>query len=107
MTSIDDRDIFNLARWSERGRRARLPLAVAAVVFAALWVTGTLPAMPALAGFGVIALAIMAAVTAIETPRVTTASIERQASNVPAIDAVLAALPDPVVALTRNGDVLA
>ncbi len=93
----------------ERFKRARLVLVVVAAVFAVLWESGELATLPALAAFAVIALAILIRAASGETARETLPRDERPALRVgdPVVEAVLAGLPDPVVALDRHGDVVA
>jgi two-component system, OmpR family, phosphate regulon sensor histidine kinase PhoR len=87
----------------------RLVLAAAAVVFAALWALGAVAAGPALAGFVLIAAAALAAAASAEAPPAASPRLEAPAARIgdPLIEAVLAGLPDPVVALDRRGDVVA
>ncbi len=88
---------------------ARPVLAAAAIVFAALWAFGALGAGAALAGFGLIAAAALITAARAETLPVALPRAETPAPRIgdPLIEAVLAGLPDPVVALDRRGDVLA
>src|SRR5712692_10007929 len=96
-------------RWLERLRRLRLVLATAAIVFAGLWAIGALAAAPALLGFALIALAAMVASGRVEATPAALPRDEPSAPRVgdPLIEAVLAGLPDPVVALDRRDDVVA
>jgi two-component system phosphate regulon sensor histidine kinase PhoR len=109
MTATNDSESPRLVRWIERGRRARLALAVSAAVFAGLWVSAALTPTQALAGCALIVIAILfsaggAAAVPTSLPR-----HERrpQDGGDPFLDAVLAALPDPVIALGRGGEVVA
>src|SRR5262245_26836251 len=97
------------SRWLQALRRVRLVLAAAAVVFAILWLTGALAAGPALAGFVVIAAAMLAAAAGAEVIPAASPRSEPPAARIgdPLIEAVLAGLPDPVVALDSRGDVVA
>ena len=95
--------------WLSRLKRARLALAVAALAFAGLWLAGVLALLPAL-----VALAAVFAVAAVMAAGGDAARGAASPDVVPAarvgeplIEAVLAGLPDPVVALNRNGDVVA
>src|SRR5262245_45491204 len=95
------------SRWLQALRRVRLVLAIAAIVFAGLWLMGAIAAGPALAGFVLIAAAILAAAAGAEA---IPAALPRDEPPVartgdPLIEAVLAGLPDPVVALDSRGDV--
>jgi two-component system, OmpR family, phosphate regulon sensor histidine kinase PhoR len=134
MTATHDRMDEQRSRWIDRLARVRLVLAVSAVVFAALWIMGALTVVPALVGFLVIAIAALAATAGSETravlfplpnpspqageggKRAQAAEGEERAragegseaaGGEPVIDAVLAGLPDPAVALDARGDVVA
>ena len=109
MTASHDSESVRPARWLARLRRVRSLLAAAVIVFAGLWITGALAALPALAGFVLITAAALIATG--NTAAIPTAS-QRDAPPAPQvgdplIEAVLAGLPDPVVALNRQGDVVA
>src|SRR5262249_61794117 len=91
-------------RLIDRARGVRLALAVAAVVFASLAAIGALASIAALIGFTLIALALLIGVGASVPSRELVPSDEaptRVGDRV--IETVLAGLPDPVVALDRNG----
>jgi two-component system phosphate regulon sensor histidine kinase PhoR len=108
MTSINDRETLKFPRWIERGRRARLALAMDAAVFASLWLIGALTAAYALVGLILIALAILLSGGGVEAVPARLPGTEAQPMrNDPPIEALLAALPDPVVALARDGEVVA
>src|SRR5262245_18426531 len=89
--------------------RTRLALEAAAVAFGGLWLLGAIAPGPALAGFALIVAAVL----------ITTANAEAVPGFLPKagprepriggplIEAVLAGLPDPVVALDQRGDVVA
>jgi two-component system phosphate regulon sensor histidine kinase PhoR len=87
----------------------RLVLTAAAIVFAALWALGAVATAPALAGFVLIAAAALAAAAGAEASPAASARREAPAARIgdPLIEAVLAGLPDPVVALDHRGDVVA
>src|SRR5262245_63636510 len=109
MTATHESVRFQPGRWLNRLKRLRLVLAAAAIVFAGLWGMGALEGTLALIGFALIALA---AVIAIEGPEIVQTSAGKDQPPAlplgdPLIEAVLAALPDPVVALDRQGDVVA
>jgi two-component system, OmpR family, phosphate regulon sensor histidine kinase PhoR len=97
------------SRWLQSLRRIRLVLAAVAIVFVGLWVTGEVPAGPALAGFVLIAAAMVAAAAGAEVIPAALPRNEPPAARIgdPLIEAVLAGLPDPVVALDGRGDVVA
>jgi two-component system phosphate regulon sensor histidine kinase PhoR len=109
MTSTNDSESPLLPRWFERARRARLALAAAAAVFTGLWAIGALAAIPALACYLFVALAALLGARRAEVARAAMPSDERRplAIGDPLIEAVLAALPDPVVVLGLNGEVVA
>ncbi len=96
--------------WRNRLRRARLVLAATAILFAGLWLAGMLGAVPALVAVAcVVAVAAVLAASGGEDGRGAVSSGQLPVARVgePLIEAVLAGLPDPVVALNRNGDVVA
>src|SRR5216684_5371153 len=109
MAAINDSRGVGPARWLERLRRLRLVLATAAIVFAGLWAIGALAAAPALLGFALIALAAMVASGRVEATPAAAPKDGPAAPRVgdPLIEAVLAGLPDPVVALDQRDDVVA
>src|SRR5712691_4326456 len=109
MAAINDSRGVGPARWLERLRRLRLVLATAAIVFAGLWAIGALAAAPALLGFALIALAAMVASGRVEATPAAVPKDRPAAPRVgdPLIEAVLAGLPDPVVALDQRDDVVA
>jgi two-component system, OmpR family, phosphate regulon sensor histidine kinase PhoR len=102
-------DSVRVGRWVARFRRMRLVLAATAVAFAGLWLFGATAALPALAGFVLVALAALIASARGDIAPAALARDEPRAPRVgdPLIEAVLAGLPDPVVALDRRGDVVA
>src|SRR5262249_47554784 len=89
--------------------RMRFLLAAAAVVFAGLWAAGALAPAPALAGFALVAVATLIASAGSDVIPAVLPRNEAPAARVgdPLIEAVLAGLPDPVVALDHRGDVVA
>jgi two-component system phosphate regulon sensor histidine kinase PhoR len=104
-----DNDRSRPSRWLSRLERLRLVLAATALLFVGLWAGGALAALPALAGFALVAAAaLIGAASAEATPRALPRN-EPPVARVgdPLIEAVLAGLPDPVVALNRQGDVVA
>jgi two-component system, OmpR family, phosphate regulon sensor histidine kinase PhoR len=102
-------DSVRVGLWVARFRRMRLVLAATAVAFAGLWLFGATAALPALAGFVLVALAALIASARGDIAPAALARDEPRAPRVgdPLIEAVLAGLPDPVVALDRRGDVVA
>ena len=93
-----------------RALQAHAPGAGAtAIAFAGLWLFGATAALPALAGFVLVALAALIASARGDIAPAALARDEPRAPRVgdPLIEAVLAGLPDPVVALDRRGDVVA
>src|SRR5262245_32550272 len=109
MTSTHDSASALRDRWPNRLKRLRLVLAAAAIVFAALWGMGALTGPLALIGFALIALAAVVAAErgGIVPPGVRNDHPAMPRVGDPLIEPVLAALPDPVVALDRQGDVVA
>jgi len=109
MTVTSDSEREGAPGWPDRFRRNRLLLVTTAVVLAGLWMAGELAALPALVAF-----ILIAAVAVIATGRVVSrpAALQQDAPSAlrvgdPLVEAVLAGLPDPVVALNRQGDVVA
>src|SRR5262249_15540858 len=109
MTATHDSSDVQGSRWLQALRRVRLVLATAAIVFAGLWMSGALAAGPALAGFVLIAAAMLVAAAGAEAIPAALPRNEPPAARIgdPLIEAVLAGLPDPVVALDSRGDVVA
>ncbi len=110
MTATHDSRRIRSSRWLHGLKRTRLVLAAAAIVFAGLWVSGAIAAIPALAGFALIAAAVLIATAGTEVmPAALLPKDEPRAPRIgdPLIEAVLAGLPDPVVALDHRGDVVA
>jgi two-component system phosphate regulon sensor histidine kinase PhoR len=108
MTETRDRVEEQGARWLDRLARVRLVLAASALVFGGLWLIGTLDPVPALAGFVVIAIAALTASVGAETLAPLALDVPAAPRGAePLIEAVLAGLPDPVVALDVRGDVIA
>ncbi len=109
MTATHDSGGIRRGRWLARLRRVRFVLAAVAIVFGVLWAAGALAAIPALFGFVLIALTVViGSANADATP----AALPRDQPAAPGVgdpllEAVLAGLPDPVVALDHRGDVVA
>src|SRR2546422_2068867 len=109
MTATHDSGATRPARWLHGLKRTRLVLAAAALAFGALWLLGAIAAGPALAGFALIAAAVLIATANAETTPAFLPRDEPRTPRIgdPLIEAVLAGLPDPVVALDHRGDVVA
>src|SRR5947209_2885395 len=109
MTATHDSGATRPARWLDGLKRTRFVLAAAALAFGALWLLGAIAAAPALAGFTLIAAAVLIATASAETTPALLPRDEPRAPRIgdPLIEAVLAAVPDPVVALDHRGDVVA
>jgi len=109
MTVIDDEGGFRTSRWLERLRRIRLVLATTAIVLGGLCAIGTIRPLPAIVGFALIAASALIGTAGGTARRPEIASDERQVLRArdALIESVLSGLPDPVVALSANGDVLA
>jgi len=107
MTATQDRMEAQGSRWLDRLARVRLVLATSALVFAGLWLTGTLAALPAFVAFALIAIASLA--VGADSGRRAAGSEDAPAprEREPLIEAVLAGLPDPAVALDARSDVVA
>ena len=91
---------------SSRWRGIRFVIVVAAIVFAGLALLGALTAGLALAGFAIVAAAALLAGRADQDGGhlVRPVAVAERAGE--RLDAVVAGLPDPVIALDRNGRVL-
>jgi two-component system, OmpR family, phosphate regulon sensor histidine kinase PhoR len=85
----------------------RFVLFAAALVFAGSWAIGAIALLSALTGFLLIALATLVAPTPGEVAPPDLLKNETPVASEPPIEAVLGGLPDPVVALDGQGDVLA
>src|SRR5215468_9437031 len=84
-------------------------LAAAAIVLGGLCAVGTIPLVPALAGFALIAAAAFISTAGGTARHQTVASDERQVLRArdALIDSVLSGLPDPVVALNARASTIA
>src|SRR5258708_19202961 len=107
MTAPDDGGRPRPARWLDGLKRTRFVLAAAALAFGALWLLGAIAAAPALAGFALIAAAVLIATASAETTPALLPRDEPRAPRIgdPLIEAVFAGLPGPVVALHHRRDV--
>ena len=107
MTASNDSESSRSGGRLLRLGRMRLLLATVAIVFAGLWAMGAVAAWPALAGFVLIALAALVGAGSGQTIPAALRRDEPSAPRDPLIEAVLTGLPDAVVALDRQGDVVA
>ena len=103
MTFQEDR----AARAARRERGGRLVIVVAAVVFAALTLIGALAAGFAIAGFVVVALTTALALRDPRGEDRLAQPVAVAARGDDSLRAIVANLPDPVIALDRDGRVLA
>jgi len=97
------------SRAYKRISAARFALGAVAIVVGALWVFGALAAVPAVAAFALIAAAILlSGERAADTPA-NAAVVDHgaPAELLPILETVLAGLPQPVIALDVQGEVLA
>src|SRR5258707_2167508 len=97
MTATHDSGATRPARWLDGLKRARFVLAAAALAFGALWLLGAIAAAPALAGFALIAAAVLIATASAETKPALLPRDEPRAPRIrdPLIEAVLGGLPGP------------
>ena len=103
MSLTEDRTTPGEGRWPP----ARIVIAAAALVFAALTIVGALTAPYALLGFAVVAAAAWFAARGREEPRrLRQPAIVSEGGSDP-LKAVVSGLPDPVIALDSEGRVLA
>jgi two-component system phosphate regulon sensor histidine kinase PhoR len=103
MSFVEDRALLTARRW----RGGRMVIVAAAAVFAALALAGALPIAYALGGFAIVAGAVVLAVRSAkdEDRLAQPAAVSERGDGF--LRAVVAGLPDPVVALDRDGRVLA
>jgi len=103
MSLNDNRAAFAGRRW----RGGRLVILIAAMVFAGLSIGGALAHTYAIAGFAIVATAAILAMRAGEEidRRAQPAAVSARVSD--PLQAVVSGLPDPVIALDRDGRVLA
>jgi two-component system phosphate regulon sensor histidine kinase PhoR len=95
------------ARAGTVGRRVLLVIGAAAIVFAGLAMTGALAAGLALAGFGIIAAAALVAIrNGGQSAQLSPVLAVSERADDP-LRTIVAGLPDPVIALDRDGRVLA
>ena len=99
--------------WTDRRlqplKRLRFLLVGAALVLGGFWAIGIVGLWPALGCFALVVAAALIGTGRVEAERTAAPGDDRQALRVgdPLIEAVLAGLPDPVVALNARGEVLA
>src|SRR6266446_6142751 len=86
MTATHDSGAPRPARWLDGLKRTRFVLAAAALAFGALWLLGAIAAAPALAGFTLIAAAVLIATASAET---TPALLPRDEPRAPRVPEVL------------------
>ncbi len=103
MSLNEDRGL--LATRPQRG--VLVVIAAAAIVFAGLAAAGTLAAPYAIAGFAIVALAALVSMRASEQSERLARPVAISERGDDLLRAVVAGLPDPVVALDRDGRVLA
>jgi len=102
MSIAEDRAVLSPKLW-----RAAFVLAAAALVFAVLAATGMLPLAYAVAGFAVIAAAAIAALRPVRERNRLAQPIVNVQTGDDLLRTFIAGLPDPVVALDRDGRVIA
>jgi two-component system phosphate regulon sensor histidine kinase PhoR len=102
MSLVEDRAVLTARLW-----RAGFVFAAAALVFAVLAVTGMLPVAYAAAGFVVIAAAAMFALRSVRTQDRLAQPIVSVQTGDDLLRTFIAGLPDPVLALDRDGRVIA
>src|SRR5215471_709111 len=99
--------------WTDRKlqplKRLRFLLVGAGLVLGGFWAIGIVGLWPALACFALVVAAALIGTGRVEAERTAASGDDRQALRVgdPVIEAVLAGLPDPVVALNTRGEVVA
>jgi two-component system, OmpR family, phosphate regulon sensor histidine kinase PhoR len=102
MSLAEDRALLSAKRW-----RGAFVVLASAAVFAALANAGTLAVPYAIAGFAVVATAALALLRSAQEQNRFSAPIADVEPDDDLLRAVVAGLPDPVVALDRDGRVLA
>ena len=103
MSVTESRAPLTTARW----RGVRLVILAAAIVFAGLAIAGTLPAGYAVAGFAIVAVAAALALRSGKEEDLLARPVAISERGDVFLRAVVAGLPDPVVALDRDSRVLA
>ena len=107
MTATDDGTLTGSRGWLHHLSRVRLVLGAAALLLAGLWAIGAVSVPTAASGFLLIALAALIAPATREVAPLASRISETPIVVESPIEAVLAGLPDPVVALDHHGDVVA
>jgi two-component system, OmpR family, phosphate regulon sensor histidine kinase PhoR len=103
MSFAEDRAPLAARRW----RGGRFVIGAAAIVFAALAIAGTLPVAYAVAGFAIVAAAAALAARSGQEDNRLAQPVAISARGDDFLRSLVAGLPDPVVALDRDGRVLA
>jgi len=103
MSFAEDRAPLAARRW----RGGRLVIGAAAIVFAALAIAGTLPVAYAVAGFAIVAAAAALAARSGQEDNRLAQPVAISARGDDFLRSLVAGLPDPVIALDRDGRVLA
>jgi two-component system, OmpR family, phosphate regulon sensor histidine kinase PhoR len=102
MSLAEDRALLSARRW-----RGAFVILASAAAFAALAIAGTLAVPYAIAGFAVVATAALMLLRSAQEQNRFSAPIADVEPDDDLLRAVVAGLPDPVVALDRDGRVLA
>jgi two-component system, OmpR family, phosphate regulon sensor histidine kinase PhoR len=102
MSLAEDRALLSAKRW-----RGAFVILAAAAVFTALAIAGTLAVPYAVAGFAIVATAAILALRSVQEQDRFSQPIANVETGDDLLRAVVAGLPDPVVALDREGRVLA
>jgi two-component system, OmpR family, phosphate regulon sensor histidine kinase PhoR len=103
MSLAEDRAVLAAKRW----RSGWLVIAAAGIVFAGLAIAGTLPVAYAVVGFAIVAAAAVLVVRSGQEYDHLTLPVAIAERGDDLLRALIAGLPDPVVALDRDGRVLA
>jgi two-component system phosphate regulon sensor histidine kinase PhoR len=102
MTLAEDRALLSAKRW-----RGAFVILASAAIFSGLAIAGTLAVPYAIAGFAVVATAALVLLRSAQEQNRFSAPIADAEPHDNLLRAVVAGLPDPVVALDRDGRVLA
>src|SRR5262249_50398054 len=109
MSLINHLDGLQIGRWIDWLRPAQLVLAAAVLAFGGLWAFDYISIVPALIGF--ILIAASALLPAVRAAATTEASVPAapliQPSQEALVEAILSGLPDAVVALDPQGNIVA